>query len=560
MSNPQLNRLHQLVEQLVNGTISADQHDELQQLLKESPETQSAYFEMMDLHMGLQKLTTTDPVDEHLPFPNRQFSPQDSASTQTVNSSNCKRNSSPAFLSAMIALAVVALVGVSFFLPEAEHEFQQAEGPVSVSSTEHHVAQESLKQDDILLTQAAGAELFGEFLPSVGSALEYEHDYALVAGLIELHFPDGAEVILEAPSLIKITGRDRLLVSAGQCSVHAPPGAEGFQIETPQTEITDLGTRFSVSVSDFGETDVQVVEGLAEVLAKRNVSAEPIRLTERQARRFNGSLNSKSMSIEFDANDYRKKLPDRIVSYDVHTTEAGYAWDLKNVRVQRNGIVQTVDVNDLIGIKLIHFRGGTNNLNVVVPVGFEGDRLSGIESDKLLHTGIINPGGSVEPLSLDPILETDDTGQETTPGMAFEFDKAVVNRPGPDVVFFELQNVTNPLEGDAFHVSPLQFDNGLRTHTIRRYDITMTSREAQLLPDIDLLFFSESAKSLESLQTTPVDRRLQSLRFRGLAVGIDLSDLGYEQGAAVKGLFIQDAMDDKHYVDPVFVAGLPDNS
>jgi hypothetical protein len=47
------------------------------------------------------------------------------------------------------------------------------------------------------------------------------------------------------------------------------------------------------------------------------------------------------------------------------------------------------------------------------------------------------------------------------------------------------------------------------------------------------------------------------IKFRGLAVGIDLSDLGYTAGETVEGLFFQDALDDKHYVDPVFIGGLP---
>lgn len=415
------------------------------------------------------------------------------------------------------------------------------------------------KRSEVILTQAASAELFGELLPPVGDALEFDHEYALVAGLIALRFPDGAEVILESPSVIEITGRERLLVSAGHCSVHAPPGAEGFQIETPQTEITDLGTRFSVSVSEVGETDVQVVEGLAEVLTIRDAAAQPIRLADREARRFNGDVGLEPQSLEFNADRYRKRLPDRVVSYEAGTTEQGYAWDLQSVTVQRAGVVHTFPVDRLIGVKVTHFRAGQNTHNVIVPVGFDGDRLTGLESDTLLHTGIINPGGSVEPLGDDPVLSGTDDTRESTPGIALQFDKPVVNRPGPDVVFFELQTVTNPLEGDAFHVSPLHFEDGLRTQTIRRYDITMTSREARLLPDIDLLFLTEPVDSLQSLVSLPVERRRQTLRFRALAVGIDLSDLGYGDEATVDGLFIQDALDDNDIVDPVFVAGLPAN-
>ncbi len=458
-----------------------------------------------------------------------------------------------------VTLLVLVAALLYAFRPADREQVITDSAPESGAESDLEVPGPIRDRGRVILTQAAGAELFGEFLPPVGDALEFAHEYALVTGLIALRFPDGAEVIVEAPSVIEIAGRERLLVSAGHCSVHAPPGAEGFQIETPQTEITDLGTRFSVSVSEVGETDVQVVEGLAEVLATRDESARPIRLSEREARRFSGDVGSENQSLAFNADSYRKSLPDRVVSYEVGTTEEGYAWDLQSVTVQRDGLVQTFPVDDLIGVEVTHFRAGKNHVNVIVPVDYEGDRLAGLETDTLLHTGLINPGGSKEPLRDDPVLSGAGENGESTPGMALRFREAVVNRPGPDVVFFELQTVTHPLDGDAFHVSPLRFEDGLRTHTVRRYDITMTSREARLLPDIDLFVFAKSALSLRSLMSMPVERRRQTLRFRALAVGIDLSDLGYADGATVEGLFIQDALDDENFVDPVFVGGLPAN-
>lgn len=77
------------------------------------------------------------------------------------------------------------------------------------------------------------------------------------------------------------------------------------------------------------------------------------------------------------------------------------------------------------------------------------------------------------------------------------------------------------------------------------------------MPQFDLLFYREPATTLNALMSGVVERRPQTLQFRALAVGIDLSDLGYPDGAAVDGLFFQDALDDQHVVDPVFIAGLP---
>jgi hypothetical protein len=262
-------------------------------------------------------------------------------------------------------------------------------------------------------------------------------------------------------------------------------------------------------------------------------------------------------SLEFKAERYRDDLPDRIVGYEAETTDDGFAGALQSVTVQRGGRQHIVPVNDLIGVKVIHFRAGANNANVAVPIGYDGDRLSALESDALLNTGVLNPGGASTPLREAPVLAGTADPDELTPGLAIRFRDAVVNGPGPDVVFFELQTVVNPPEGDAFHVSPLTFRGGLHSLTVSRYDIAMSSPEARLLPDFDLFFFREPALSLESLVAGTAERRPQALRFRALAVGIDLSDLGYADDSKVDGLFFQDALDDGHIVDPVFIAGLP---
>ena len=72
-----------------------------------------------------------------------------------------------------------------------------------------------------------------------------------------------------------------------------------------------------------------------------------------------------------------------------------------------------------------------------------------------------------------------------------------------------------------------------------------------------MIKYNEEVNSLEQLgefsHNGGVDYALSA---RVFVFGIDLSDLGYAQGARVEGLFFQDMMDDDTYVDPVFIAGL----
>ena len=310
----------------------------------------------------------------------------------------------------------------------------------------------------------------------------------------------------------------------------------------------------------WGETDVQVIEGLAEIRGTSPAAHDPIELTQQQARRFGGNAGEMPEPLPFSSEHYRSGLPDRVVGYKALANADGEVSELLNVTVQRGGVARRYSVADLIGVRVSHFHGGRNRSNIVVASGYQGEIASVLESDSLLQTGMINPGGAIKPLRKDPVFaSTDDGKNEPTPGMAIRFRRPVVNGPGPDVVFFELQTVTNPPEGDAFHVSPLKFDPGLHSVTVRNYDISMSSRDAKRLVQFDQFVREKPVRSLAALLHDDAIRRKQVLGYYAIAVGIDLSDLGYTAGAEVDGLFFQDALDDKHTVDPVFIAGLPSN-
>jgi hypothetical protein len=417
---------------------------------------------------------------------------------------------------------------------------------------------------EAILTQSIRATFFGELMPSLQSRMESNHEYALTTGMIEVQFPTGASVIIEAPAVFSIASDTRLLMHTGQCSVHAPDGAEGFRVETPLAKIVDLGTRFSVSVDEAGGTDVQVVEGIAEVFARNGsdqLDSQPVRLTERQALGYSDSGGIISQVKEYDNTRYRSQLPDRVVSYQAHEPNGHGAVDLLELSVQRGGKVYTYAIDDLIGIELTHFKSAAGKNANPVAYGLNSDdtTVDQIVADNALNTGIINPGGAIEPIFSNPVMASPESeNNPNTPGMAIRFLKPVINNVGPDVVLFDLQTFTNPPGGDAFHVGPVSFEPGLRSYTIRSFDITLNSREAKVLESFGLMRADRSVNSVEDLKSIKLMPSRVHTLFRSLAVGIDLSDLGYEPGASVDRLFIQDALDDPDsFVDPALIVGLP---
>lgn len=584
MSNPSSQaELIPLFEALCNETITAEQHSQLQQLLKSNAAAQQFYLDYIDLHFGLRKLAQeefahehpdVDPIADsvHGQSATGSHSPRHLQTTRSAHPVSRKSRDVISLSRQTVAVvsAVAAILTIALTLAVMRNWQHGAhDGPVNVAvENEPEVTADA--GQTARLVQSAGAKFFGESSPPVGGALSLQHEYALTDGMVELGFPDGASAIIEAPAVFQIATLSSLKLRVGRCSVHAPDGAEGFRVETPLTNVVDLGTRFSVRVDETGETDVQVVEGEAEIYAAASdpSPSSRVRLTSQQANRYVVAEQVASKSIPYDASAYRRRLPDRVISYRAVQRNEGVE-DLIDLTVQRGGNVYSYRAEDLIGIDLIHFRAAdSNRSNVTTRTGIvdprhaaPGDRRRTdlLDRDRNLNTGVINPGGSREPLTADPLIPAaanpDVLG---TPGFAVRFQQPVVNSAGPDVVLFELQLIVHPESGDPFHVSPLRFGDNLRSHTIRSYDIDLSSPDAQMLAGFRLYKFDDSIRSLDRLlQATHNGGSEHLVRAKAIVASIDLSDLGYAPGTAVEGLFFQDALDDENLLDPVFIAGLP---
>ncbi len=462
---------------------------------------------------------------------------------------------------------------VALFLSIALPVVWYAANRVEVAEVSIEKTTEEQPAGNVQFASLSHARFLGEMSPAINSVIPLKREYVLLGGLVELAFPRGASAIVEGPAVFRVLSDESLALDVGHCSVHAPEGAEGFRVDTPVTRVVDRGTRFCVNVSETSETEVQVIEGMADLYRysdrSEKASAESPdastferRLSEHEACLLENGQQVVAKPTAYNSAGYRSRLQDRIVSYQATTAQQGGAEFLESVVVQRGGKVIEYSIDQIIPVELIYFKAnpGVNaNGHIAAGESLSESRIQ-VLSDRALNTGIINPGGSAKPLVDDPVMRSEGREDRScTPGMAVRFREPVANGPGPDVVFFELQTVSNPPEGDAFHVSPLVFGSARRSHTIRFYDLTMLSSEAEKISRFHLYRFHQNIASLEELETVRYERKPshQRLRFRAIAVGIDFSDLGYAPGEQVEGLFIQDARDDQSMVDPVFIGGLP---
>ena len=244
-----------------------------------------------------------------------------------------------------------------------------------------------------------------------------------------------------------------------------------------------------------------------------------------------------------------------VVSYTTTTTEADVV--LTSVSVQRGTGTVVFDAKRLIGVRLVAFNSPSPTI-AACPGGAPppaGARAALLQ-DNSLNTGILNPGGQQEPLTTDPVL----AGPNATPGMAVRFTRPVVNLPGDDVVVFELhRRLASPPKGDAFHVSPLHFAPGLRSLTVHAFDVHLDHPKVLPIAGFDLYRFAGASRSLADIERAGIARTNGAPLddFKIMAVGIDLSDLGYAPAAEVEGLFLQNKGAGGMMLDPLLLAGLP---
>ncbi len=98
-------------------------------------------------------------------------------------------------------------------------------------------------------------------------------EYQLEQGLLHLRFDGGVMVYVEAPARFDAVSSQRLVLHHGRMSASVPPAGVGFTVETPEADVIDFGTEFSVDV-ESGTSEVHVFDGLVRVQPRTRKGGE----------------------------------------------------------------------------------------------------------------------------------------------------------------------------------------------------------------------------------------------------------------------------------------------
>ena len=128
-------------------------------------------------------------------------------------------------------------------------------------------------------------------------------DYELQRGLLNLQFGGGVMVYVEAPARFDAVSDKRVVLHSGRLSARVPPKGIGFTVETPDAEVVDFGTEFSVDV-EGGASEVHVFDGLVRVhpgAANQRDVSKSVDLQASQAVRItDGAAEPEDISIATD--------------------------------------------------------------------------------------------------------------------------------------------------------------------------------------------------------------------------------------------------------------------
>ncbi|QDV40625.1 FecR protein [Stieleria neptunia] len=141
-------------------------------------------------------------------------------------------------------------------------------------------------------------------------------DYELRKGLLNLQFGGGVMVYVEAPARFDAVSDKRVVLHSGRLSATVPLEGIGFTVETPEAEVIDFGTEFSVDV-EGGASEVHVFDGLVRVnpwTSNQRDASKSVDLHASEAVRITGGATD-PVGISVETNRFIRNFDEPRLNY-----------------------------------------------------------------------------------------------------------------------------------------------------------------------------------------------------------------------------------------------------
>ncbi|MCO8122393.1 FecR family protein [Stieleria sp. TO1_6] len=269
-------RVRQLVDRLLDETITPEQHQELQSLLKADQGLQDFYLRQIEIDSAMRECLSLAQSDPEPPL----ISPRGDAKWMQSedHSESDSAGGRPTLAWTIAAIATSLLIGMWLFSfddenPGARNPGGSASDPLQPGALSQRQAvsvatlmmSEGCRWDRRALPGQRSAWPTGQTSVRNGTPLQPGR-LRLLEGTAVVRFQSGAAVVLDQNCDLELVSRGLARVHHGQMTVHVPDEAIGFTLLTPTGEVEDRGTEFRLDVKSSGATEVHVLDG--EVLAR----------------------------------------------------------------------------------------------------------------------------------------------------------------------------------------------------------------------------------------------------------------------------------------------------
>jgi hypothetical protein len=235
---PAQEELWALVEALVAGTATPEERDRLEEVLRADAPARQFYVTYLDLHAQLQWRTRGKSAPP--------ASAEAGAKRTTPRTQRARR-------SPWVVAGLAVAAGLLVALLVKRHGSDEIESPDLPGAPAGSVA--------VLIDNRSAVWEADMALPTgTGSALPPGR-LKLRAGVVEVAFHGGAEVLLEGPADLDARAPDRAFLHHGKLTAKVPEGAPAFRVALPGVVVTDLGGECGVLRDQAGVTEVHVFEG-----------------------------------------------------------------------------------------------------------------------------------------------------------------------------------------------------------------------------------------------------------------------------------------------------------
>jgi hypothetical protein len=248
--------LLRLVERLVVATITPEEQQRLEEILKAHPDARRLYFAYLDLDLGLRALRPNRPGE----IPPPVSFPVQPAAVSDVRRSGLGSSA----LGVIIGVAAGTLVAAALLLFLAWRGTAPPARSPRTAGDWLATSPEADVQDVATLLFADECRWQTEGRDPVEGQRLARGELHLVQGLALVRFDGGAAALLSGDVRLELETRGSARLHRGRLTVRAPDEAVGFTVRTPASDVVDLGTEFAVQVAPSGATELHVLDGAVE--------------------------------------------------------------------------------------------------------------------------------------------------------------------------------------------------------------------------------------------------------------------------------------------------------